>query len=160
MVTFDQATFFLTTFVHDLWENLGPCIPFLHSIFSSPSNHVGTLIWSLSNCIKAQGTLLDLYGPQNWPLNGPSKANLWGPLVKKGRQGPFMAQTDHFFRYVSKQCINLNLQPSLKSIGHSVPEQSRISDWGWWLPPPPPAVIRVNNFCMGRHGKRAGTEIF
>ena len=35
---------------------------FLYFVFSSPSNHVGTLIWSLSNCTKAQGTLLDLHG--------------------------------------------------------------------------------------------------
>ena len=60
---------------------------FLYFVFSSPSNHVGTLIWSLSNCTKAQGTLLDLHGPPNGPLNGPSEANFWGPLVKKGPAG-------------------------------------------------------------------------
>ena len=43
-------------------------------VLYSPSNHVGTLIWSLSNCTKAQGTLLDLHGPPNGPLNGPSEA--------------------------------------------------------------------------------------
>ena len=60
---------------------------FLYFVFSSPSNHVGTLIWSLSNCTKAQGTLLDLHGPPNGPLNEPSEANFWGPLVKKGPAG-------------------------------------------------------------------------
>ena len=60
---------------------------FLYFVFSSPSNHVGTLIWSLSNCTKAQGTLLDLHGPPNGPLNGPSEANFWGALVKKGPAG-------------------------------------------------------------------------
>ena len=60
---------------------------FLYFAFSSPSNHVGTLIRSLSNCTKAQGTLLDLHGPPNGPLNGPSEANFWGPLVKKGPAG-------------------------------------------------------------------------
>ena len=44
-------------------------------ILSSPFNHVGTLIWSLFNCTKAQGTLLDLHGAPNGPLNGPSEAN-------------------------------------------------------------------------------------
>ena len=36
---------------------------------------------------KAQRTLLDLHGPPNGPLNGPSEANFWGPLVKKGPAG-------------------------------------------------------------------------
>ena len=60
---------------------------FLFSIFSGPSNHVGRLIWSLSNSTKAQGTLLDLHGPPNGPQNGPSEANFRGPFVKKGPAG-------------------------------------------------------------------------
>ena len=60
---------------------------FLFFIFSGPSNHVGRLIWSLSNSTKAQGTLLDLHCPQNGPPNGPWEANFWGPLLKKAPAG-------------------------------------------------------------------------
>ena len=60
---------------------------FLYFIFSSPSYHVGPLVASLSISTKAQGTLLDLHGPQNGSLNEPSEANFWGPLVKKGPAG-------------------------------------------------------------------------
>ena len=56
---------------------------FLFFIFSGPSNHVGRLIWSLSNSTKAQGTLLDLH----WPQNGPWEANFLGTLVKKDPAG-------------------------------------------------------------------------
>ena len=56
-------------------------------IFSSPSNHVGPLNWSLPNSTKAQGTILDLLGPKNGPQKGPCKANFWGPLIKKGPAG-------------------------------------------------------------------------
>ena len=47
------------------------CIPFLHFTLSSPSNHFGTMFWSLWSSIRAQGTLLDLHGPPNGPKNGP-----------------------------------------------------------------------------------------
>ena len=60
---------------------------FLYFTFFSRSYHVGLLILSLSNSTKAQGTLLDLHGPTNGLLNGPSEANFWGPLVKKGPAG-------------------------------------------------------------------------
>ena len=52
-------------------------------IFSSPSKHVGSLIWSLFNSTKAQGTLLNLHGP----LNGPRVANFWRPALKKAPAG-------------------------------------------------------------------------
>ena len=52
-----------------------------------PFNHVRTLIWSLSNSTKAQGTLLDLHGPPNIPQNGPCEDNFRAPLVKKGPAG-------------------------------------------------------------------------
>ena len=38
------------------------CIPFLHCILFSPSNHFGILFWSLWNSTKAQGTLLGVHG--------------------------------------------------------------------------------------------------
>ena len=76
LMIFEKISWFLRKF----WV-------FLYFVFSSPPNHVGTLIWSLSNCTKAQGTLLDLHGPPNGPLNEPSEANFWGPLVKKGPAG-------------------------------------------------------------------------
>ena len=60
---------------------------FLFLIFSNPSNHVGTLISSLSNSTKAQGTLLDFHRPPNGPQNGPCEANFWGTSVKKGPSG-------------------------------------------------------------------------
>ena len=41
-----------------------------------------TLFKSLFGYIMYQGTLLDLHGPPNGPLNGPGEANFWGPLVK------------------------------------------------------------------------------
>ena len=63
------------------------CIPFLYCTLSSPSNHFGTLFWSLWNSIRAQGTLLDLHGPQNGPQNGPCEANFRGPLIEKGPPG-------------------------------------------------------------------------
>ena len=56
-------------------------------ILLCPSNHFGTPFWSLWNSIMAQGTLLDLYGPQNGPPNGPCEANFWGPLLEKGPPG-------------------------------------------------------------------------
>ena len=62
-------------------------LPFLHYTLSSPSSHVGTLVWSLWNSTKAQGTLLDLHGPLYGPQNGPSKANFRGPFLKKGPAG-------------------------------------------------------------------------
>ena len=62
-------------------------LPFLYYTLSSPSSHVGTLVWSLWNSTKAQGTLLDLHGPLYGPQNGPSKANFRGPFLKKGPAG-------------------------------------------------------------------------
>ena len=107
------------------------------------SNHVGTLIRSLSNCTKAQGTLLDLHGPPNGPLNGPSEANFWGPLVKKGPAGSLHGPNWSIFLDRSLA----NVQTWIYSLvwGQSeirFPEQSRISERGWWLRPPP-ALIRV-----------------
>ena len=63
------------------------CIPFLYCTLCSPSNRFGTLFWSLWNSIRAQGTLLDLHGPQNGPQNGPCEANFRGPLIEKGPPG-------------------------------------------------------------------------
>ena len=60
---------------------------FLFLIFSSPSKHVGSLIWSLFNSTKAQGTLLNLHGPLNGPRNGPRMANFWRPTLKKAPAG-------------------------------------------------------------------------
>ena len=116
---------------------------FLYFAFSSPSNHVGTLIRSLSNCTKAQGTLLDLHGPPNGPLNEPSEANFWGPLVKKGPAGSLHGPNWSIFLDRSLA----NVQTWIYSLvwGQSeirFPEQSRISERGWWLRPPP-ALIRV-----------------
>ena len=62
-------------------------LKFLFLIFSSPSNHLEPLIWSLSNSTKAQGTLLDLHGPPNGPPNGPCEANFRATLVKNGPAG-------------------------------------------------------------------------
>ena len=62
-------------------------LPFLHYTLSSPSSHVRTLVWSLWDSTKAQGTHLDLHGPPNGPQNGPSEANFRGPFVKKGPAG-------------------------------------------------------------------------
>ena len=36
---------------------------------------------------KAQGTLLDLQGDPNGPLDGPCEADFWGPFVKKDPPG-------------------------------------------------------------------------
>ena len=62
-------------------------LPFLYCTLSSPSNHFGTLFWSLWNSIRAQGTLLDLHWPQNGPQNGPCEAYFRGPLIEKGPPG-------------------------------------------------------------------------
>ena len=65
---------------------------FLFLILSSPSHHVGSLIWSLSNFTKAQGILLNLHGPPNGPQNGPCEANFWGPFIKKAPAGALHGQ--------------------------------------------------------------------
>ena len=62
-------------------------LPFLQYTLCSPSSHVRTLVWSLWDSTKAQGTHLDLHGPPNGPQNGPSEANFRGPFVKKGPAG-------------------------------------------------------------------------
>ena len=59
----------------------------LYIIHFSPFNHVGTLLWSLWNSTKAQGALLDLYGPQKGPYNGSGEANSRGPTIEKGPPG-------------------------------------------------------------------------
>ena len=64
-----------------------------------PCNHVGTLIWSLSNSTKAQGTLRNLPGSPNGPQNGPREANIRRPLVKKGPgRVPSWPKLINFFR--------------------------------------------------------------
>ena len=51
-------------------------------------------LWYFTN---AQGTLLDLHGHPNGPLNGPCKADFRGPLVKKGPPGSFHGPNWSFF---------------------------------------------------------------
>ena len=70
-----------------IFEPLSACVCYFyikHFTFSIPSNHVGTIFWSLTNSTKAQGTLLDLDGPRNGCQNGHCNANFRGPPVKKG----------------------------------------------------------------------------
>ena len=50
-------------------------------------DHVLSQADALTKNTRIQGTLLDLHGPPNGPLNGPSEANFWGSLVKKGTAG-------------------------------------------------------------------------
>ena len=83
-----------------IFEPLSGCVCYfyiIHYIFSSPSNHVGTLFWSLWNSTKAQGILLDLHGPLYGPQNGPSKANFRGPFLKKGPAGSLQGPNDKYF---------------------------------------------------------------
>ena len=117
---------------------------FLYFVFSSPSNHVGTLIWSLSNCTKAQGTLLDLHGPPNGPLNGPSEANFWGPLVKKGPAGSLHGPNWSIFLDRSLD----NVQTWIYSLVWGQSDIRFLSNREFATEDdgcaPPPAVIRVN----------------
>ena len=114
----------LTIFEKMLWF-LRKFRVFLYFVFSSPSNHVGTLIWSLSNCTKAQGTLLDLHGPPNGPQNGPSEAYFWGPLIKKDPAG---------FHHGPNWSICLD---SFLDNEQSRVYSQRFSDRGRWLRPSP-----------------------
>ena len=75
---------------------VGPCdfrdffrlfLLFLQSNFSKPSKHYRTYFWSLWYFPKAQGTLLDLQGDPNGPLDGPCQADFWVPFVKKDLPG-------------------------------------------------------------------------
>ena len=52
---------------YDFQDSARLFLPFLKHIFSKPSEHHGTRLWSLLTLTKAQGTLRDLHGP----LNGP-----------------------------------------------------------------------------------------
>ena len=47
----------------------------------------------------------------NEPINGPFKANFRGMFVKKGLS---MVKIDIFFKLISRQQVNLNLQPGLR----------------------------------------------
>ena len=87
---------------YSFWENFGPCIPILHFLFCSPSNQVGTLIWSFSNSTNAQGDLLDLHGPSwtlKWTPKWTLRAKFQGTFGRKRPSGvPSWSKLTIFFR--------------------------------------------------------------
>ena len=114
------------------------CIPFLHFLFFSPSNHVETLNWELCNSTKVQGTLLDLHGPPNGPLNEPSEANFWGPLVKKGPAGSLHGPNWSIF--LDRSLANVQTRIYSLVWGQSdirFQSYKRPKNCGAYLPPPP-----------------------
>ena len=71
----------------DFRDSARLCLPFLKNTFSKPSEHHGTRLWSLLYFTKVQGTLMDLHGPPNGPLNGPCEADFGGPWPIKDPPG-------------------------------------------------------------------------
>ena len=70
----------------DFWDSARLFLPFLKNLLSKSSEHHGTRSWSLFYFTKAQGTLMDHHGHPNGPLNGPSKTDFMGPLLKNGQK--------------------------------------------------------------------------
>jgi len=82
-----------------IFENFGAsfrlCSPFPHYTLYSPTNHIGTLSWSLRNSTNAQGTLLD---PPMDPKMGPARLISGDTWYKRALQGPFTPQNYHFLK--------------------------------------------------------------
>ena len=83
---------------------------------------------------KAQGTLVNLHGHPNGPLNRLCQAGCWGPSIKKG---PPWSKLIFFYKLISRQQTKLNLQPGLSQIRYSVKKKYNYFNYLWsYLPPP------------------------
>ena len=86
-------------------------LTFFKNTFFKSSEHHEPCLWSLFYFTKTQGTLMDVHGHPNGPLNGPWKANFSPPQSYHGPNWSFGWHT------------NLNLNSGLRSIRLFVPKK-------------------------------------
>ena len=110
-----------------IFEKISGFVHLLYIIHpATPLDILEIFCWSLWNSTRALGTLLDCHGPSWTPkrtLKWTLRGKFWGTLGKIGLpRAPSWSKLINFLRKTSRQHKNLNLQPGLRSFGHSVPE--------------------------------------